>query len=220
MTETTETSTAETTASHANVVIPNFDNTMDKYQYKFNFKKDDLGNKRPSVELVLPVPSVEGIVKILEVGGKQLELLQEAVAAVVLQQARVLVNEKEDVTQENFPFDKISWEFISNIAPKERKGGGIASEVWEAFAKDYVEVMPAVTGKTAEQVGNAAKVLLNKFSGSFKTNKPAIELLKGQLAIYIANTQRAEEFAECVDFLVTKADNLLNQTDEDLLKNL
>lgn len=220
MTETTQDSTAETTASHANVVIPNFDNTMDKYQYKFNFKKDELGNKRPSVELVLPVPSVEGIVKILEVGGKQLELLQEAVAAVVLQQARVLVNEKEDVTQENFPFDKISWEFISNIAPKERKGGGIASEVWEAFAKDYVEVMPAVTGKTAEQVGNAAKVLLNKFSGSFKTNKPAIELLKGQLAIYIANTQRAEEFAECVDFLVTKADNLLNQTDEDLLKNL
>ncbi len=208
------------TPAHANVVIPNFDNKVEKYQYKFNFKKDEFGNKRPSVELVLPVPSVEGIVAMMEAGGKQLELLQEAVAAVVLQQARTLVNDKEDISQENFPFEKITWEFISNIAPKERKGGGIASEVWDAFAKDYVAVMPAVTGKSAEAVGNAAKIFLNKFSGSFKTNKPAIELLKGQLAIYIANTQRAEEFAECVDFLSSKADTLLNQTEEDLLKNL
>lgn len=197
-----------------------FNNKVDKVPYKFNFKKDELGNKRPSVELTLPVPSVEGIIDILGSGDqKQLDLLLEAVQAVIIAQARNIISDKEDASQDNFPFEQVTWEYISNIEPKERRGGGIPKETWEEFAKDYVSVMPALTGKSPDAVGNAAKIFLTKFSGSTKTAKPILTLLKDQLAIY-AGTPRAEDFAECVEFLVNKADKLLNMSDDDLLKNL
>jgi len=192
----------------------------DMFKYKFNFREDKLGNRRPSVELSFPVPaSVEAILEIIEAGGKGLELLQESVRNTVLNHVRQVVSENETISQDTLPLEKISWEFIANITPKERTGGGISKETWEAFAEDYIAVMPAIAQKTTEQVTNAAKIFLAKFSGSVKTNKPIIAKLSEQLALY-ASTPNAESFADCVEFLAEKADRLLNMTDEDLMKNL
>ena len=150
-------------------ITANFNNQVDAKEFKFNFKKvrdenTGLETKRPSVELTLPVPSVEGIIAILETGGKSLELLLESVTDVIASRAREIVNEKEDINQTNFPFDQLAWEVIANLPKAERRGGGISKDTWEDFSKDYISVMPSVTGKTAEQVGNAAKILLNKFN--------------------------------------------------------
>lgn len=205
-------------------IMANFDNKVDVKDYKFGFKKvkdeaTGLESKRPTVELSLPVPSVEGIIKILETGGKQLELLQEAVAEVIQERAREIVNDKEDINQDNFPMDQLSWETISNLPKAERRGGGIGKETWDEFALDYCTVMPAVTKKSADQVGNAAKILLNKFN-AVKTNKPVLKLLKDQLGLYVTNSPNAETYAECVDFLVKKADALLSVDEAQLLANL
>lgn len=208
---------------HANIVA-NFDNKVDVKDYKFHFKKvkdeaTGLESKRPTVELSLPIPSVEGIIAILEAGGKQLELLQEAVAEVIVSRARELVNDKEDISQDNFPMEELAWEKIATLPKAERRGGGIGKETWEEFSKDYVAVMPAITGKTAEQIGNAAKILLNKFN-AVKTNKPVLKLLKEQLGLYATNSPNAETYAECVAFLVDKADSLINMDEAALLANL
>ena len=101
----------------------------------------------------------------------------------------------------------------------ERTGGGISKEVWEAFGKDYVSVMPGVTGKSADQVGNACKLLLAKFQ-PVKTNKKVISFLKEQLALYFSSTQNAEEFQECYEFLDSKAESLLKADEASLLANL
>lgn len=200
-------------------VQANFDNTVDIKETKFHFKKDDLGNKRETVELKLPTPSVEGLVKILETGGKGLELLLSAAADIVAAQARSILNDNETMTASNFPMDQCSWEFIANMPEAEKRGRGIAKEVWEAFGKDYVAVMPAVTGKTAEQVGNAVKLFLNKFQ-AVKSNKPVIAKLKEQLAIYVSNSPNAEEYGDAVKFLSEKADTLLAADETALLANL
>lgn len=206
----------------------NFDNTVDKVEVKFNFRKVvtkdeatgiETENKRPTVALELPLVSVEGAVKIFEAGGKQLELMIEAMREVQISRARELVNEKEDINAANFPYDQLTWEAIANLPKAERRGGGIPKETWEDFAKDYISVMPAVTGKSAEQVANAAKILINKFQ-LVKTNKPVLKLLKEQLTIYVNNSQRAEDFGECVQFLVEKADTFLNLDDAALMANL
>jgi len=205
-------------------ITANFNKNVDEKEVKFNFRtvKDDatgLESKRPSVELKLPVPSVEGIIAILEAGGKQLELLQEAVAAVIVDRAREIVADKEDATADNFPYAELLWETIANLPKAERKGRGIPKEVWEDFSKDYISTMPAVTGKSAEQVGNAAKILLNKFS-AVKSNKPVISLLKGQLGMYLNSSANAEQFADCVEFLLQKAQTLLDADEASLLGNL
>lgn len=197
----------------------NFDNTVDIRTVAYHFRKDELGNKRASVELQLPVPSVEGLIAILEGGGKPLDLLLEAAADIVISQAKSIVDGKEDINQENFPMDLIGWDYIANLPPRERRGGGIPKEIWDAFSKDYIEVMPAVTGKTLEQVGAAAKLLVTKFS-TVKTNKPVLGFLKEQLALYITHSPNAEDYAACVDFLQQKADQLIAADEAALLAAL
>lgn len=202
----------------------NFDNTVDVKEYKFHFKtvkdKDSgIETKRPTIELKLPVPSIEGIIKILEAGGKQLELLQSAVGDIIVAQARSLLSDNENMTAENFPSGQCTWEFIANMPEAEKRGRGIPKEVWEEFAADYIEVMPAITGKTAEQVALAAKLFLNKFQ-QVKTNKPVIGKLREQLAIYANNSKQAENYADCIKFLDDKANDLLEADETALLANL
>lgn len=205
-------------------VAANFDNTVDKVTTKFNFRKvkdeaTGLETKRPTVELDLPLITVEGVIVALKAGGKQLDLVVEACRTFQIDRARELVNEKEDISADNFPWKELSWETIANLPKAERRGGGISKEVWEDFSKDYVAVMPSATGKTPEQVANAAKILLNKFQ-SCKTNKPVLTLLKEQLAIYANTSSNAEQFGDCLSFLTEKAETFLAMDDAQLLQNL
>lgn len=210
---------SEEQSNQATGINAAFDKNVDVKDYKFHFKKDNLGNKRETIELKLGVPSVEGIVAILETGGKGLELLQAAVADVIASQARSILNENEAMVGANFPLDQTTWEFIANMPEAEKRGRGIPKEIWEDFAADYLSVMPGITGKTEEQITLAAKLLVNKFN-SVKTNKPVIKKLKEQLAIYTNGSPNAEQYGDCVKFLDEKADALLLADEAAMLANL
>lgn len=202
----------------------NFDFDVTTKPVTFNFKKSkdkDSGiiTERKPVALAIPYPSVQGIVAILEAGGKGLELLVDAIEGVVNSAARDLLYEDLTITASTLPVDKLSWEHIANIPKVQRRGGGIPKEVWEAFGADYVEVMPEATGKTEEQCGNAAKLLVNKLS-TVKTNKEVINFLVGVLATYAEQSPNIADFSECVDFLLSKAEGLLNVSEADLLSAL
>lgn len=197
-----------------NTIAANFDNTVDLKDYKFNFKttKDkETGeeSKRPSIELKLPIPSVEGIVKILENGGKGLELLQEAVASIIIAQARSILNDNEAMTGAEFTADQCTWGFIANMPEAEKRGRGIAKEVWDDFTADYISVMPGLAGKTEEQVSLAAALFAKKLA-PVKTNKKALGKLAEQLAIYANSAPQAEQYFDCIKFLDEKIKLLLN----------
>ena len=220
--EQNQTAAIEQTAAVA--IQANFDNTVDKVDVKFNFRKvkdeaTGLESKRPTVEIPLPLLSVEGLVAAVQAGGKQLDLVIEAVRQVQIDRAREIVNDNENISAENFPYAELTWEKIANLPRAERRGGGISKEVWEDFSKDYIAVMPSLTGKSVEQVTNAAKILLNKFQ-SCKTNKPVLRLLKDQLALYANNSSNAETFVDCLSFLNEKADTFIEMDEEAMLGNL
>lgn len=215
--------TKEELADICGDIKANFNFKVDVKPVIFRFKtsKDDNGVevKRDALELPIPYPTVQGIVDILETGGKELELLMDAVEGIVTAQARTLISDDWELNATNMPVNKLSWEFIANMPKAERSGGGIAKEVWEDFGKDYIKTMPEVTGKTIDQVTQASKLLVNKLA-AVKTNIPVLTLLVDQLTIYLANSKRADEFSSCVEFLVDKADKLINTTPEELLANL
>lgn len=223
--ETTQNEQAASTENLVHKVQAKFDNKVDVQEVKFSFRtvKDDktgIEFKRPTLILPIPKPSIEGIVAILEGGdAKQQELLLEAVADVVISRARDLVNEKEDITAEDFPYSQLTWEAIAALPKAERRGGGIPKEVWEDFIKDYITVMPSLTGKTADKVENAARNFANKFA-AIKTNKKVLSLLVDQLGIYTNGSPNAEQYLECIKFLTEKADKLMNISEEELLANL
>lgn len=195
----------------SNPVAANFDNTVDLKDFSFRFRKDKLGNKRATLDLKLPVPSVEGIIAILQAGGKQLELLQDAVYDTIRAQASEFVSEDETMNQGKFPLDKISWDFIANMPKEDRRSSAITTEMWEAFTKDYIDVMPALTNKTVEAVTNATIVYVKKFA-IIKSDKTSLGKLKEQLAIY-TESKNAEQFADILEMLVRRCDAYLASND-------
>lgn len=213
-------------------VNPNFNSKVDFVDSKFFFKKvtDDAGNetKRPTIEIKVPRLSVEGIKFILEnantpQGVKSLDLLYDAIYDVVTARARQLLNDTggESLNSENFPIDKLDWDAIANLPKSDRRESAIPKETWEEFAKDYIAIMPAVTGKKIEQVAMAAKVFLKKFRiGDINTDKIALTLLKGQLALYLTSTTKAEEVMDVVDWLDKKADALITAEPLDIASAL
>lgn len=220
MTDNTSPAPTEQTAP----IIVNFDNKLDYKSAKFSFRSvtdeaTGVQTKRATVELdKLPVPSIEGIVAILQAGGKSLDLLLEAVQDVVVARARDVVNDNETATTENFDYALLDWNVIANLEKEDRRSG-IAKEAWEGFAADYATIMPAVSGATKEQCANAAKIFVTKFA-SIKSKKDVIAKLKLRLAVYAENSDKLGEFAECVDYLMKKADKLIAAKEENLLDNL
>lgn len=212
---TKETGGVDTSNIHVNA-DPNV--TLTNVSFHFKTSKD-LGVKRATVDLSIPVPSVQGIVAILEAGGKELELLLETAAEVIISQAREQVNAKDPFTQSDLDVSKLSWHVIANLPKAERRGGGIAAEVWEAFQKDYIDLMPGLTGKTPEQVTNAAKLFVAKFNPC-KSNKKVLAVLRQQLSLWFENTKAQEEFSSVFEFLDGKADTLLKADDAAMLANL
>lgn len=198
---------------------------VDTVEFNFGFRKqknDETGveTKRPNVELKVQVPSVEGIVDILTRGGKELELLQTAVRDQFDQYIKSILSDDDSLTSENFPIDSITWAAIANQPESERKGRGIAKEIWEDFIKSYLDHMPALTGRTLEQVKRQASILAAKLN-PLKNHEKKEDILpkfKEQLTIYLNNAPEAETYAGCVEFLLKKADSLLNAEKESNLE--
>lgn len=215
---------------------------------KFHFKKDELGNKRPTVELLLPVPTWEGfaalatseeVVKDKEgkevtrkvdgkdvpvtLGEKVRDLVMELLADQVAGAAREQVSdEKAPVNkQEELKLDALTLAYIACLPPAERRGGGISKETWEGFFKSYMAVMPEKTGKSKEQVENAAKLFVARLQ-PVKTQKKILAFLKDQLNLYFtsAGTEAQEEFAEVYEFLGQKIDEFSKRDEAELLANL
>ena len=225
ITETPETQVGETVQdSKQSPMLVNFDNKLDFKSAKFGFrevtdKETGVKTKRATVELAkLPVPSVEGIVAILETGGKPLELLLEAVEGVVTQRARDIINDSESVTTANFDYSLLDWNAIANLEKEDRRSG-IAKETWDDFALDYVAVMPSVSGTSKEQAANAAKIFVGKFN-PIKSKKDVIQKLLTRLAMYAEYSSKAGEFAECIEFLQKRAEKLISAKEESLEDNL
>ena len=130
------------------------------------------------------------------------------------------MSDDEKVSQANFDVSKILWETIANMPKADRRSSAIDAAIWEAFAKDYIAVMPAVTGKTVENCTNATLVYMKKFS-QVKANKKVLAQLKDQLALYANTSKDAENFEEILSLLNDKCDAYLKSNDvEQLIANL
>lgn len=208
-----------------------FDNKIDVKSVDFRFrpiedKDTGIKNSRPRMTIQLPVPSVEGILDILtNKGGKELELLQEAVSDVIERRAKdILANDdKWTITgQNNFPVNSVLWETIANLPKTDRRSSGIDEETWKEFSADYIAIMPGATGKDVDKVTAATKLYIAKFAPiKGKENyKKIIAMLKDQLMIYAENSPNVEKYAECVNFLIEKADTLIEADDIDYSSNL
>lgn len=194
-------------------------------EFAFRFKKDDLGNKRSDVKVTLQVPSFNGLVEILQNAEgshkKEFELLQEAVADYIASAARAVVNNDDKITgNDNFPHDQVTWTAIANQSKADRRSNTIPEDDWKAFANEYIEIMPGITGKTKEAVTNATIVYLKKFS-VVKTDKAVLSKLQSQLALFAEHSKNVEQFADILELLNKRLETYLGADDiKQLVENL
>lgn len=192
------------------------------FHFRAELIKDDKGNvlekkeKHPSVNLTLNTLEAEDLLAIVQAGGKELELLLESVNDVIYQEARSVVadalQDKKAVDQAliDANADKLSWIAIANKPKAERKGNGISTEVWDAFAEDYKTVMATVQpDKTAEQIATAATHISKKFANC-RFNKPVIATLRSYVAAWFVATPNQEDFGTVYEALEQRAETLLN----------
>jgi len=181
-------------------------------EFNFRFKKDKLGNQRPGVKLMAPVPTLKGVISILESGDvKQFELMRDSFYDVVRSVLTEMVTNNLELSQENLELPKLSWAAIANMPKEDRRSSSLPEELWTAFVEDYCAVMPSRTGKSPEAVKNATEVYVRKFA-PWKTQKDVIKRLKEQLAIY-TETANASNFSDILELLVRRADSYLAADD-------
>lgn len=207
----------------------------DSKEISIHFKKEKIrdaegnvigeGTKLPSIKLGLPVPSLEGILEIVSTGGKDADLLLEAMTDVVYGQARQLINElrakspETAIKPEMIDLAKLDWSFIAAIPKAERRGLGISEEDWEAFFGDYRSIMPKLTGKDQDRIEKHVQLFKKKF-GPCRNDKKALGVLQSMLQLWASHTGSMEDNQDVYEYLTKRVDTLLSEEEKVLAEAL
>ena len=162
--------------------------------------------------ITIKVPQFENAADALEIftknDEKEVKLALDALNEMLLSNAKAQIDEDRVAAREKgIDPEKLSWTFIANLPPATRKGTAIPDEVWDAFAKDYIETI-VHHGKTQAQAEMGAKFLVRKMY-PVKDNKRVVEGLQKNLQIWYANTPSAEDFQAVYENLMSRANTLL-----------
>jgi len=184
------------------------------------------GKKLPSIKLNVPVPSMEGILEIIQAGGKELELLQDAIFDQVYGQLRTLVNDirsknpdTDEIKPEQIDLKQLAWSVIANLPKGERRGLGISDDDWDSFAADYRSIMPKVTGKDLDRIEKHIQLFKKKFYPC-RNDKKALQVLHDALQLWAANTSLMEDNQEVYEYLKGRAETLLAEEEKVLAEAL
>lgn len=178
------------------------------------------GKKHPSVTIHLPVPKVTRLVEFLtDTTGqfaKEVDLLQQAVAAIVFQVARGQINDFREktpsgvVTPSVINYDKLDFTAIANMPKSERGAYVPADEDVKAFLASYLEVMPKASNKSPEKIKNHIDIIASGFKKQ-RAQKDILEFFQDALAIYIsaATEEAVEEHADVIEYYQSRLERML-----------
>lgn len=179
----------------------------------FNFRTKD-GYKRPTVTVEHDVPNADGIMEALSSGDeKVVGLITSTVQGVIISHLRGYVDSDADFDQAKcdalYSEGKISLEAIANLPKSERSM--LTKEDLEAFAKDYMEIMPEVTGKAKEKVAAAAGLFIERYKRVAGDNA-VLAVLQEQLTTFIENAgdEVVGRHEKALTYLVAKVEELLS----------
>ena len=184
-----------------------------KASYNFRTQKDT-NYKRPQVVVEFDVPTAEGLVVLLQGDDEKVRnLLTDTIANLLTSHVRTYVDDDLEFDQAKLDAlvaeGKISLEAIANLPKSERNS--IGKEDLEQFRTDYVEFMPAITGKDIDKVKLAAEMLVQRFK-PVAGKQDVLEVLAGQLAVFAdkAPEEAVERNLRVISYLADKAQELMS----------
>ena len=186
-----------------------------KLEASYNFRtQKDTNYKRPQVVVEFDVPTAEGLVALLQGDDEKVRnLLTDTIANLLTSHVRTYVDADLEFDQAKLDAlvaeGKISLEAIANLPKSERNS--IGKEDLEQFRTDYVEFMPAITGKDIDKVKLAAEMLVQRFK-PVAGKQDVLEVLAGQLAVFAdkAPEEAVERNLRVISYLADKAQELMS----------
>lgn len=207
----------------------------DDKEANYHFKKEKIkdaegktigeGKKLPSLKLGIPVPNAEGVLDIVQAGGKELELLLDAMFDVVYAQGRTIINAIRDkapdqeIKGEQVDRAQLLWSIIANIPKAARRGLGITEEDWDDFAADYRAIMPNVTGKDKDRIEKHIQIFKKKLT-PVRNDKKALGVLAEMLQLWAAHTAAMEDNQEVYEYLKDRSATLMQEEEKVLAEAL
>lgn len=188
------------------------------------WKATDKGWKRPSVTASLPELEQADVIEVLEAGGAGTQFLLAVCNEQFYLSARnklaeiISTNPMSVITPDTIAGFGLEWngmaaEFLAAL--QETRSTGIPKEVWDDFEADYVSVMmQEMPANGEERIKNAAAHLKARFA-KCRSNKPMVKKLQSYLAVWFAATGSQAEYARVYETLNSRAETLLNASDED-----
>ena len=184
-----------------------------------NVLADKKGPKHPSVNVFLPVPKTSRLVALLSnpaANPKEVELIQQAIATIVYQVARGQINDFREknpsgvVTPSALNYDLLDLTAIANMPKSERGSFVPADEDLKAFIASYLELMPEITGKTADKIAKHVDIIATGFKKQ-RGQKDMLEFFQDALAMYATNVaaEVLEDHMEVVEYLNSRLERML-----------
>lgn len=184
-----------------------------------NVLADKKGPKHPSVNVFLPVPKTDRLVALLSnpaANPKEVELIQQAIATIVYQVARGQINDFREknpagvVTPAVLNFDLLDLTAIANMPKSERGSFVPADEDMKAFLTSYLELMPAITNKSADKISKHVDIIATGFKKQ-RGQKDMLEFFRDALATYSTNVpaEVLEDHMEVVEYLDNRLERML-----------
>lgn len=184
------------------------------------------GRKHPDVKATFPIPTYQDMIALLQQGGKEAELMHEALIAEIDRAARNQINDFReekgldvDFTPSMFNLDKLSITAIANTPRGERGGPAISDEDWTAFLEDYKTTMVEKVGYDPKKTALAQVHFKVQFR-RIKNDKAAVTKLLDLLNVWATNTENLEDHAAVYEDLAKRAKKYLTAEERNVSEAL
>ena len=181
---------------------------------EFYFRTTKNGYKRPTVSVEYPVPTVEGLITLLQGEDEKVQkYIMETVQGSISAHVKGFVDADIDFNQDTMntlvESGQVSIEHIAHIPKADRNV--LNKDDLESFAEAYITIMPEATGKAVEKVKAAASLFVNRFK-TVAGDQDILAILKEQLEIFmdVADTEVLEENEKVLSWATQKLDELLS----------
>lgn len=176
----------------------------------YSFRQKD-GVKRPSLTLNVVQLTALGVIAALQSGDeKTVEYITDLVNGAQTSYLKSFVDSDIEFNQEAYEkiADQLTLEVIANLPRAERNVVG--KDDLQAFAKDYIAIMPEITGKEKVRIETAASLFVEKFK-RVAGKKDALAVLKEGLETFAekAPEQMQEDHARTLMYLLGKVEELM-----------
>lgn len=184
-----------------------------RIEQSFAFRTKD-GIKRPTVSVEFDSPNAAGLIQLLQSEDpKVVSYLEDMTSSALAAHIRTYVDSDENFNQETLDAmvaeGKISIEALANLPKSERNT--LTKEQLEDFARDYIAIMPEVTGKDVKRIQMAAGLFAERFKRCAGDNT-VLAVLQEQLGVFIeaADAEVLGKHERALEYLAAKLEELLS----------